>query len=249
MLSQKEDEALTKLSSLLGANKKDLYDVIQFESRWDPKSTNEKGSGARGLIQFMPSTARGLKYVDESGNVRSYSSSDDLVAKNPTIEDQLRVVNPNKLSDPKNGPVAQYFASNLARVSNPSIYDIAASVFMPAAVGKPDADLASMLSGKAKERFPSQNPGIYTMRDYVAKVMKLGGGGYKPPPTMTASAIKTAVQSVPAAVSVASVVGNAINSMSSENDGPKRQTIKEVISVDEDKLKNHLELIKKSIAV
>lgn len=51
---------------------------IQFESGWDPLATNPK-SGARGLIQFIPSTARGM----------GFKSADDLVKQYPDTASQL----------------------------------------------------------------------------------------------------------------------------------------------------------------
>ena len=43
----------------LGADPAWIANVIQFESRWNPQAVN-RFSGASGLIQFMPATAKGL---------------------------------------------------------------------------------------------------------------------------------------------------------------------------------------------
>ena len=51
--------ALVALSGQLGIDPAWLANVIQYESRWDPKAIN-RFSGASGLIQFMPTTAKGL---------------------------------------------------------------------------------------------------------------------------------------------------------------------------------------------
>ena len=51
--------ALVALSGQLGIDPAWLANVIQFESRWNPKAVN-RSTGASGLIQFMPSTAMGL---------------------------------------------------------------------------------------------------------------------------------------------------------------------------------------------
>ena len=63
-----------------------LAAVISFESGWNPLAKNPKSS-ARGLIQWLDSTAKTL----------GYSSSADLVAKHPTTSSQLA------------GPVKAYF--------------------------------------------------------------------------------------------------------------------------------------------
>jgi hypothetical protein len=259
MLSQKEDEALSKLASLLGANKQDLYDVIQFESGWNPQISNMRGSTAKGLIQFVDNTARDLKYVDEYGSVKKFTSSQDLIARNPTIEDQLRVVD-NKLSSPKNGPVAQYFSQHLSRVSSPDMYDIAASIFMPAAIGRPDDDLASMLKyQKDRDNFPIQNPGISTMRDYVSKVIKGGKGGgnrhasASPSKGSTPAAIQTALAVGSAITNVASnIVTNktptgAAPTVSGSPGQSALQPNREIIIADGDTLKKHLDAVKSAL--
>ena len=66
------------LAARLGVATSWLVDLIQFESGWDPKARNPI-SGARGLIQFLHSTAKGLGYED----------ADDLVRRNPTATQQL----------------------------------------------------------------------------------------------------------------------------------------------------------------
>ena len=43
----------------LGVDPAWIANVIQFESRWNPQAVN-RFSGASGLIQFMPKTAKGL---------------------------------------------------------------------------------------------------------------------------------------------------------------------------------------------
>jgi hypothetical protein len=51
--------ALVALSGQLGIDPAWMANVIQFESRWNPQAVN-RSTGASGLIQFMPSTAKGL---------------------------------------------------------------------------------------------------------------------------------------------------------------------------------------------
>ncbi len=78
MLSQRENQALNMVSSKLGVSPTKLKYLIEFESKWNPKIKNPYSS-ARGLIQFLNKTARGL----------GYSNSLDLVQKHPTREGQL----------------------------------------------------------------------------------------------------------------------------------------------------------------
>lgn len=84
-LSAPEQSALIDVAAAIGSDPGDLSKLIQFESGWNPAAKN-KLSSARGLIQFIDSTARSLGYTD----------SLDLVSRNPTRESQLR------------GPVFQY---------------------------------------------------------------------------------------------------------------------------------------------
>lgn len=70
--------ALNRVSKSLGIPSKSLYILINFESKWDPQAHNSL-SGARGLIQFMPGTAKKM----------GYHNSLDLVARYPTIKSQL----------------------------------------------------------------------------------------------------------------------------------------------------------------
>lgn len=53
--------ALKNTASDMNVSWESLYKLINFESTWDPKARNKK-SGARGLIQFMPSTAEDMGY-------------------------------------------------------------------------------------------------------------------------------------------------------------------------------------------
>ena len=61
-LTPSEWTALKDTASRLGTNYNSLYKLINFESGWNPKATNPI-SGARGLIQFMPSTAFGMGFA------------------------------------------------------------------------------------------------------------------------------------------------------------------------------------------
>ena len=66
VLTASEWTALKDTAASLGMSWQPLYKLINFESRWDPKARNPS-SGARGLIQFMPSTAEGMGYKGSLG--------------------------------------------------------------------------------------------------------------------------------------------------------------------------------------
>lgn len=65
-LSEKEWTALKQTASKLGVSWEQLFKLINFESAWKPKARN-RISGARGLIQFMPSTAKGMGFKGTMG--------------------------------------------------------------------------------------------------------------------------------------------------------------------------------------
>jgi len=60
-LTAAEEKALKKTASELNLPVEPLRRLINFESLWNPQAKNPK-SGARGLIQFIPSTAEGMGY-------------------------------------------------------------------------------------------------------------------------------------------------------------------------------------------
>lgn len=78
-LSPSEDNALSLISQKLGANKQDLFDLINMESKWNPQIKNPRSS-ARGLIQFMDSTAKGMGYK---------GGSSEIISKYPDRRSQL----------------------------------------------------------------------------------------------------------------------------------------------------------------
>ena len=61
LLSPQEWTALKDTANTLNIAWEPLYKMINFESAWNPKARNPV-SGARGLIQFIPSTAKGMGY-------------------------------------------------------------------------------------------------------------------------------------------------------------------------------------------
>ena len=64
------------LSEHPGLTKDELYRIIQGESGFDSTITNGYGSGATGLFQFMPATARGLGTT--TGEIQNMSPAQQL---------------------------------------------------------------------------------------------------------------------------------------------------------------------------
>jgi soluble lytic murein transglycosylase-like protein len=66
VLKAAEWTALKDTAAALNMSWEPLYKLINFESAWNPKAKNPS-SGARGLIQFMPSTAESMGYKGSLG--------------------------------------------------------------------------------------------------------------------------------------------------------------------------------------
>jgi soluble lytic murein transglycosylase-like protein len=60
-LTPAEEQALRETANKVGVSRDNLYKLIGHESGWNPKARNPIG-GARGLLQFIPSTAEALGY-------------------------------------------------------------------------------------------------------------------------------------------------------------------------------------------
>ena len=138
-----------------------LAAAIQAESNFDPSITNARGSRATGLIQFMPSTAKGMGTTVE-----------DLAAMSAV--DQMAYVH-------------RYLAPYKGKIKSEA--DINMAIFYPRAIGKSDDfdiaddyyevklrqfkreglsdEQAKNRAGGAWKRFVAQNPGIRTRGDYL----------------------------------------------------------------------------------
>ncbi len=91
-----EGAAYSLAAQLQVADPQWLIDLINFESGWNPTASNPPSS-AKGLIQFMNSTAK-----DDLG----YKSSQDLIDQHPDIPSQLE------------GPVYRYLKMFLLEQNN-----------------------------------------------------------------------------------------------------------------------------------
>jgi len=105
-LTASESSALASAAASIGIPARWLFGLIKTESAWKPDAKNPKGS-ARGLIQWVDSTAKAL----------GYTNALDLVTRNPTREAQLL------------GPVVAYL-KKWAPIT--SAEDLAAVNFYPA---------------------------------------------------------------------------------------------------------------------
>lgn len=116
---------LDKVASNLGVKSNDLLAIMKLESGLNHQAVN-KSSGATGLIQFMPKTARGLG-----------TTTNELF--NMTASEQLQYVE-------------KYFKS-VGIKSGMDVGDLYVAVFMPAALGKNDSHV---LGSSGASGFPGQ---------------------------------------------------------------------------------------------
>ena len=105
-------QEVSAVAGRLGVSEADLYAVMSFETggTFNPGIRNAAGSGATGLIQFMPSTARGLGTTTQA------------------------LAGMNRVQQMKY--VEKYLSNKGVRGGNLS--DLYMAVLFPAAVGKPD---------------------------------------------------------------------------------------------------------------
>ena len=140
-----------------------LLAVMRFETggTFDPAERNRAGSGATGLIQFMPKTAKGL------------GTSTDALAK-MSAEDQLDYV--EKYFQPYKGKLG-------------TLKDAYMAVLYPKAIGKPEWYPLFTQGTKAYQQnagLDRDKKGMVTVGDAVARVQQ--GSGEAPPATMMAQA-------------------------------------------------------------
>jgi hypothetical protein len=132
---------VTDMAKRMGVSEDYLYAVMSFETggSFDPAQKNMAGSGATGLIQFMPETAQGLG-----------TSTSELAGMNRT--EQLKYV--------------EKYLKNAGVKKGASLSDMYMAVLLPAAVGKSD-DFVLFGEGGAYggSRAYSQNKGLDANRD------------------------------------------------------------------------------------
>ena len=153
-------EDIVSLGNDLGVDPMFVADLIYFESKFDPAAKNLAGSGATGLIQFMPPRAKALGTTTEE------------LAK-MTAKEQMKYVKKYFSAD-------NLGAGNLKKLrDNPTRQNLNMAVFYPKGIGQdPSTELP--------QEYQAQNPGIKTLADYTTKQMEQLGevdpGGRFPEP-------------------------------------------------------------------
>ena len=152
---------IAALSEKYNIPQNDLLAMMDFETggTFDPATKNMAGSGATGLIQFMPDTAKSLGTTTEELSEMSRAQQLEYVDK--------------------------YLKTNLeGRIGNEGadISDLYMSVLFPAAVGKPDDFVLfgeGAISKKFEKRYEANkgldanNDGSITKVEAAAKVIQL----------------------------------------------------------------------------
>jgi len=142
------------VANRLGINLDDFYRVMHFETggEFSPATRNRAGSGATGLIQFMPDTAKGL------------GTTTDALAK-MTPEQQLDYVE-------------KYLAPHKGKLGN--LKDLYMAILYPAAVGKAE-DTVLFTPQKTPKAYlqnaalDTDKKGYVTVGDAVAAVQRTTG--------------------------------------------------------------------------
>lgn len=172
-------QGVTKLAKKYNVPEDYLYAVMGFETggTFNPAITNKAGSGATGLIQFMPSTARGLG-----------TTTGELSLM--TRAEQLKYVD-------------RYFAGTLNESA--SLSDVYMSVLLPAAVGKPEDTVlfgpGGILPGAYRQNkgLDLNGDGKITKAEATSKVVEYLPSGFQPPASTTPVPSATPSQATPAA--------------------------------------------------
>lgn len=140
----------------------DLMSCMAFESgeSFSPTVRNAAGSGAIGLIQFMPSTAQGLGTTTENLALLS-------------AEDQLYYVQ-------------QYFAPNAHRIA--SLSDMYMAILLPKYIGQPDDSqlfTQGTIAYRQNSGLDANSDGIITKAEATSLVASKKRKGLLPPRVLT----------------------------------------------------------------
>lgn len=144
----------------IGINPTWLANVISLESDGNPRAYNPV-SGAVGLIQFMPRTLKdmGLLSAAMASRIPATGAVPDAVKTD--VKNEFLARYPDSASQLR-GPVVRYMKQWAPFPTEQSAY---MAVFYPAyRYVSPDTTFSSSIQ--------KQNPGIYTVADYVSLVKK-----------------------------------------------------------------------------
>ncbi|MFT0547866.1 hypothetical protein ACMHYO_16245 [Allopusillimonas ginsengisoli] len=159
-------ERIFEISHVLGAHPDDLMACIAFETAetFRPDIKNAAGSGATGLIQFMPRTALSLVFPDlKIGRM----SATDLKAKSQQAVDHLARMSAVEQLD----YVHLYFKPYTGRLK--SLPDVYMAILWPAGIGKPD-DWVLWHKGERPKTY-RQNAGLDANKDGVITKAEAAG--------------------------------------------------------------------------
>lgn len=147
-LSASDLTAVKEVAAALQVNASSLLNLIRFETAgsFNPLVKNPSSS-ARGLIQFMDLTAKGMGFPDSLSLVNAY----------PTFEKQLR------------GPVFDFLKARLKNYAPPhDDQRLFMAVFYPAYMAVP-------VNKAFPDSVQRANPGIKTPGDYISKLYAKAG--------------------------------------------------------------------------
>lgn len=164
-LSASDLAALSAASHRLGIDPSWLAAAMSFETggTFSPSVRNKAGSGATGLIQFMPSTAAIL------------GTSTDALAR-MTFQQQLPYVE-------------KYFAPHAGKMH--SLDDVYLAIFYPAAIGKPPGTVVATQGSAIYAQnagFDKGGAGFFTVADITAAVNRVLDRAKGMPPLVVAAA-------------------------------------------------------------
>lgn len=165
-LTQGQVDAVIAAAQRLNIDPDWLFTVISFETggTFSPTIRNAAGSGAFGLIQFMPSTAQ---------NLLKTATRDEAVQKGMAMS----------FTEQLNKMVVPYLSGPTLK----SLDDVYLKIFWPAAIGKPGSTVIGDSNGTDFQKkvytqnrgFDRENKGYFTRDDITRKIRSLyqGAGG------------------------------------------------------------------------
>lgn len=145
--NEKENKKIDEISQRLGCNPNDLKAVIYAESGGNPRAVNP--SGATGLIQFMPDTAKGL-------------GTTTAALKNMTIEQQLDYVEKHL-----QGAKAGAGFAKTDKIDSGTLYSL---VFLPAFAKRDVLCQSDSIYYKANSGLDKNKDGLITKADLATQM-------------------------------------------------------------------------------
>jgi hypothetical protein len=202
---------VTRLAKKYNLAEDDMYRVMSFETggTFSPSKKNAAGSGATGLIQFMPGTARGLGTTTSRLADMSRAQQMEYVEK--------------------------YFdGTKLGKLKNPTVEDLYMSIYKPKAVGRGGDYVHARIGSKEYSQnngFDVNNDGVFNTSEATSVVKNHnmpGIGKYKAPtagnsegPGVIARAVSSASALLEQIAGNTSAVTQEIKKQGSHNKGAR----------------------------